>query len=513
MKRILLTAITLLGLHLAKAQDTDPVYHVTEAQFKATLAVTDEFTHSIYELLKTPSVKQEVDAAYKEDATTGRKFKALYARDLCRCMREMGVDTDFLNNPEGNVLIVQFFHDDNGQPNDVRLTHADLTRTRTYLKKETEWIGTLNSRIDVLNPDKSLCVANLLDNAERGDLCKPYYLALHKFCSHVANQDKKVTAQETAWLNKLKALAERPANKPTASKSKATNAKNSKSNTTAAKNPEDDPFVRLDNLIGLDEVKEKVRTLANTVKIQKMKEARGLKTQPMSYHCVFLGNPGTGKTTVARILADIYRDLGVVKKGHLVETDRSGLIASYVGQTAPKVNHMCDSALNGILFIDEAYAITQGGQSDYGNEAVATLLKRMEDDRDKLVVILAGYSKEMNDFLEANSGIKSRINNYINFPDYTSSELFEIFLSNIKKNDCSLAKNAESVVKNHITNTVAHKDAYFGNGRFVRNFVEKVLEEQANRLSTISDNITDKMLRTLEKEDVENAIQAMKNNK
>lgn len=297
------------------------------------------------------------------------------------------------------------------------------------------------------------------------------------------------------------------------SKASKTAAANTVAKETKLSDDPNDPFTRLDELIGLEEVKQKVRTLANSVKIQKMKEQRGMKTQPMSYHCLFLGNPGTGKTTVARILADIYRNLGVVKTGHLVETDRSGLIASYLGQTAPKVNHMCDSALNGILFIDEAYAITQGSSQDYGKEAVATLLKRMEDDRDKLVVILAGYSKEMEDFLEANSGLKSRINNYINFPDYSAGELFQIYQQQVKRNDCVLDKTAESTVKSYINNAVAHKDAYFGNARFVRNFVEKSLEEQANRLSNFNGEITDAMLRLITKSDVEHAIEAMKNNK
>ena len=158
---------------------------------------------------------------------------------------------------------------------------------------------------------------------------------------------------------------------------------------------EGDPYEELNDLIGLEEVKAEVRSLANFVKVQKQREAKGLKTPNLSYHLVFTGSPGTGKTTVARIVARIYKDLGILKKGHLVETDRSGLIGQYVGQTAPRVNAMCDSALNGVLFIDEAYAITQSESgNDYGAEAVATLLKRMEDDRDRLVVIVAGYTNE-----------------------------------------------------------------------------------------------------------------------
>ena len=194
---------------------------------------------------------------------------------------------------------------------------------------------------------------------------------------------------------------------------------------TKVKDPlESDPFKELDELIGLVSVKNEVKSLANYVKVQKMREEKGLKTPKMSYHLVFTGSPGTGKTTVARIVARIYKDLGILKKGHLVETDRSGLIGQYVGQTAPRVNAVCDSALNGVLFIDEAYAINQGdNKNDYGDEAVATLLKRMEDDRDRLVVIVAGYTDEMKKFINSNPGLQSRFNRYINFPDYASAEL------------------------------------------------------------------------------------------
>ena len=184
-----------------------------------------------------------------------------------------------------------------------------------------------------------------------------------------------------------------------------------------------------------DEKKEEVRSLANFVKIQKQREAKGLKTPKMSFHLVFTGSPGTGKTTVARIVARIYKDLGVLKKGHLVETDRSGLVANYVGQTATKTNEIVDSALNGVLFIDEAYALvpTANKNNDYGQEAISTLLKRMEDDRDKLVVIVAGYTKEMNRFIDSNPGLKSRFNRYINFPDYTSGELIRPMQSAISR--------------------------------------------------------------------------------
>lgn len=247
---------------------------------------------------------------------------------------------------------------------------------------------------------------------------------------------------------------------------------------------EGDPYKELDELIGLEQVKEEVRTLANFVKIQKQREAKGLKTPKMSYHLVFTGSPGTGKTTIARIVARIYKDLGVLKKGHTVETDRSGLVAAYVGQTAIKTNALVDSALNGVLFIDEAYALVpEQKANDYGQEAISTLLKRMEDDRDKLVVIIAGYTNEMKRFIDSNPGLRSRFNRYINFPDYTGNELAQIFMMYMRKNQYTLSKDAEGYLKQRFDDAVAHKDRNFGNARYARNVFEKSIQAQANRLA------------------------------
>lgn len=261
------------------------------------------------------------------------------------------------------------------------------------------------------------------------------------------------------------------------------------------------PMKELDKMIGLGSVKEEIKTLYNFVKIQKMREESGMKTSSVSYHCVFTGNPGTGKTTVARIVAEIYRDLGILKKRHLVETDRSGLVAEYVGQTAVKTNKIIDSALDGVLFIDEAYSLSEGGQGDFGKEAIATLLKRMEDDRDRLVVILAGYSSNMKGFIDTNPGLQSRFNRYINFPDYTASELFDIFLSSVKKNEYTISEDAEAKLKCVLDKAVNEKDENFGNGRFVRNLFEKTIQHQANRISREKD-ITPDILGQIVGEDI-----------
>lgn len=254
-----------------------------------------------------------------------------------------------------------------------------------------------------------------------------------------------------------------------------------------------DPYKELHSLIGLDLVKNEISTLSNFIKIQQARQSKGLKASSPSYHCVFTGNPGTGKTTVARIVAEIYKDLGILKKGHLVETDRSGLIAEYVGQTAVKTNKIIDSALDGVLFIDEAYSLVGGGGSDYGKEAIATLLKRMEDDRERLVVILAGYTDEMKEFIDSNPGLQSRFNRYIEFPDYSADELYRIFESNISKFDYTMSDGTGDILKAYFETAVTNRDRNFGNARFVRNFFEKTLERQANRLSCETDLTTEKL--------------------
>ena len=260
-------------------------------------------------------------------------------------------------------------------------------------------------------------------------------------------------------------------------------------------------LAELDGMIGLKEVKAEIHKLVDYTKIVQARKKQGLKVPSISYHCVFTGNPGTGKTTVARILGDIYRELGILKSGHLVETDRSGLVGSYVGQTAIKTNKLIDSALDGVLFIDEAYALAGGGKQDYGQEAIATLLKRMEDDRDKLVVVVAGYSKEMRTFLEANSGMQSRFNRYINFPDYSAAELVDMFKMRAKKNQFTLAPDVEEGLLKFMKKVTQHPDPRFGNGRYVRNLFESAVERQAMRLATQKD-LSKEQLMTLTMADI-----------
>lgn len=242
----------------------------------------------------------------------------------------------------------------------------------------------------------------------------------------------------------------------------------------------------LNSLIGLDRVKKEVTSLKNFVMVQSDRKKNGLKPMAVSYHCVFSGSPGTGKTTVARIVAKIYKELGILKKGHLVEVQRSDLVAEYVGQTAPKTNTKIDEALDGVLFIDEAYTLANGGAHDFGQEAIDTLLKRMEDDRERLIVIIAGYEDRIKQFIESNPGLESRFNRYIHFEDYTSSNLMDIMMMNIRKSQYVITERAERKVYLGINKAVKNKDEKFGNARFVRNLFEKIIQKQADRVCAIS---------------------------
>jgi len=327
-----------------------------------------------------------------------------------------------------------------------------------------------------------------------------YVVLLYRFASLIAKADKSISTTEAKWLNKIMALKE-----PEDVNDVITTVEPIDKSKTPSKKPRMSAMNELNSLIGLTSVKSEINTLTNYIKVQNMRAEKGMKVSPVSYHCVFTGNPGTGKTTVARIVSEIYKELGILKKGHLVETDRSGLVAEYVGQTAVKTNKIIDSALDGVLFIDEAYSLVDGGNSDYGKEAIATLLKRMEDDRDRLVVILAGYTEDMRRFIESNPGLQSRFNRYIEFPDYTSEELFQIFESSTRKYEYKLTEGATTILKEILEKTVASKDKSFGNGRFVRNLFEKVIENQANRISSVAD-ITADSLATIEENDIKNSL-------
>ncbi len=259
---------------------------------------------------------------------------------------------------------------------------------------------------------------------------------------------------------------------------------------------------KINNLVGMQNVKDEIKTLSNFLKIQKLRQEKGLASISVTLHSVFCGSPGTGKTTVARLMGEVYKELGILSSGHLIETDRSGLVAGYVGQTAIKVDRLVESAVDGVLFIDEAYALKpEGSGTDFGQEAIDTLLKRMEDFRDRLVVIVAGYSNEMKRFIDANPGLGSRFNKYFYFDDYKPEELTIIFENICNDNNYQITNEAKEKLLNEFTCLYTKKDKNFGNGRLVRNIFDKTAEKQANRLINIS-QLTNEMMISILPEDI-----------
>ncbi|MEA2842740.1 MAG: hypothetical protein QOJ69_411 [Actinomycetota bacterium] len=263
--------------------------------------------------------------------------------------------------------------------------------------------------------------------------------------------------------------------------------------------PLEELLAELDALVGLAPVKAEVKLVTNLLRVEKIRKERGLPVVEHSRHLVFTGNPGTGKTTVARLLAQIYRTLGVVEKGHLVETDRSGLVAGYVGQTALKVKEVFTSAIGGVLLVDEAHALARGNDRDFGHEAIDMMVKLMEDHRDEVVLIVAGYPDEMAVFLDANPGLRSRFPKTIYFDDYTDDELQRIFDDMCAKNHYSPTTEARAKVLEYVA--AQPRDRGFGNARLVRNLFEAAVARQASRVVALAD-VSDEALVTFEADDI-----------
>jgi stage V sporulation protein K len=258
----------------------------------------------------------------------------------------------------------------------------------------------------------------------------------------------------------------------------------------------------LNALVGLENVKKDIKELVNLLEIQKKRSAEGLKNIEIALHTVFLGPPGTGKTSVARLLSRIFKHLGFLSIGQMYETDREGMVAGFVGQTATKVDKAVEESKGGVLFIDEAYALTANNLgNDYGAEAVNTMLKRMEDYRDDLAVVVAGYTEPMKTFIESNPGLRSRFNRYFQFEHFKPAELFSIFETFCKKSDFILTEDAIEKLNDTFDLLYAKKDEGFGNARVIRNLFEKCVQNQANRIIKL-EKITPEILKTFTEEDI-----------
>ena len=316
-----------------------------------------------------------------------------------------------------------------------------------------------------------------------------------KYTSRVFSSDSVVPGQTNARGRERRNAKKKESEKP---------AEETEETAAAEEDPAtlDELLSELDGLIGLAEVKKEVHDLVNLIRVRGIRKENGLKVMDMSFHMVFTGNPGTGKTTVARLIARIYRKLGFLSRGQFVETDRSGLVAGYVGQTAGKVTEMVNSALGGILFIDEAYALARKGvENDFGREAIDTLVKLMEDHRDDFLVIVAGYTQEMHDFLTSNPGLISRFNKYVDFPDYTDDELMQILDLMAGKQEYRVNEEAAAALRVQLRDMTIAERMDFGNARGVRNTLEKLVQAQSNRIAEKRDPVTREDLMEITYED------------
>ena len=350
---------------------------------------------------------------------------------------------------------------------------------------------------------KSLNYLKLYDENENTKHFDRVAATYNSFAQVAIKADGDVNAQREGTLKKIRTLIYGDAAAEAAEGEKKE--KKAVKKKEREKEPEEsleEVMAKIDDLIGMEKIKDQIKTFINLIKVQQEREKRGLPVTPTSLHAVFYGPPGTGKTTIARLLGKVYRCLGLLDEGHLVETDRAGLVAGYVGQTAIKIEEVTQEAMDGVLFIDEAYTLAMNkGDKDFGQEAIDTLLKRMEDYRDRLAVIVAGYPDEMKEFINSNPGLKSRFNRFYYFDHYEPEQLLKIFDLFMKNASFTLTGPARREILRLLIDFHQRRDKSFGNGRFVRNLFERMVERQANRIARISP-LTDNVLCSLTKADV-----------
>ncbi len=361
--------------------------------------------------------------------------------------------------------------------------------TRTQIVNLAHSLVSQISHLSLQNLDTPAQVRALSEELKDPALFESYAAGIYRFAQLVAKSRAPVSEAEEQILKQIWELLHGPTPAQLELTPKPENL--------------EQLLFKLETLVGLASVKKEVSSLVNFLKVQKERRERGLPTNDLTLHAVFVGPPGTGKTSVARLYAGILRELGFLKKGHLVEVDRAGLIGAYMGQTSKKVDEVVTSALDGMLFIDEAYALVpEGEQWDYGKEAIDVLMKRMEDERGRLVVVVAGYEGPMQRFLDANPGVRSRFTRTLQFPNYSCDELCLIFEKFALDSTYKLHVEAKALLKSILSQALAAKDPSFGNARYVRNLFEKSLQRQADRIAGASMPYSDEVLTTLTKDDI-----------
>lgn len=459
--------------------------------------------------MDTREIKREANLLYQDLLPVlklGKEYEQFVLTDLAKVILIFASTNKDITSNEllGFLTIYAQIKNDRAQLDAVNQWDFSFPVRRQYEKETIKILLALKTQIGKTDKLILPSLLNQIDEKRGTNLLNKTVNSIYRFAQVIVKADGQVSMQEMSALSSIWQLLHTYENPEQYSQEVAKEVAKA-TEEAPSKEGLDKVMDELNQLIGMENIKTELKTLTNFLKIQKTRSERGLAKTPVSLHSVFCGPPGTGKTTVARLISRIFKELGFLEKGHLVETDRAGMVADYIGGTAKKVDEKVTAALDGVLFIDEAYALTPEDSSrDFGQEAVDVLLKRMEDHRSRLVVIAAGYTDEMSRFIESNPGLKSRFNRYFYFNDYTPDELVAIFNKLCKDSHFKPTEAANEKLRSLLTTLYENRDRTFGNARLVRNLFEKTIEQQANRLAVIT-NLTDEILTTIQPEDIPTA--------